>query len=64
MSDRRRRSIETALRRRAGMEPERNQELAGAMERMDDWTGECQLCGVKLRGTMETFRNHECVDGP
>lgn len=50
---------EVALARRAGMSPQRAEELNAHNER-EEWHAHCKRCGERLRGTLAHIREHRC----
>lgn len=62
-TDRRRETIEHAVRSRAGMSPEARQRMHADMELHSDWTARCQKCGESLRGSVAELKAHTCGDG-
>ena len=55
------RAIASALRRHnpdSAVREARNEYL----ERQSDWSGDCQRCGAKLRGTLAQIRAHVCPE--
>lgn len=56
MSDRRRRAVETKLRRMAGASPERRQAIASVMETVDDLHTTCRWCKKRRRGSLEELK--------
>lgn len=60
MTDRRRKAIETALRRRAGATPGHAAKVSDHMLAQADLVTDCRACGARLRGTLDEIRAHAC----
>lgn len=49
--------------RRAGMSPEKREEMEKAAAAAE-WHGVCRRCKAQIKGTLEECRAHKCADNP
>lgn len=54
------RAMTAAVKRHAGMSPERREEVKKAHEEFSDWFGVCRHCGETITGTPKELREHRC----
>lgn len=53
-----RKTVEIALRRRAGASPEARAKMLSAAEKATDWYTRCSACGAHLRGSLAELNEH------
>lgn len=59
MVERDRKTIESALRRSAGMSEEGKQAMDNFLSTKSDWYMQCKKCDEKIVGTIEELKNHD-----
>lgn len=61
MSERTKKAVEMAVRRRRGADPQHAGAVRAELLSADDLRSTCRKCGKTLKGTIEDIRAHVCA---